>query len=170
MVNDTFSPTEVDIGIYKALIELGGKIGPRIQDLGDSYVFDKAQKEEILGYIELLRGKDPKHFEPVKFEIIPGVMKDMNDVTFSYIRSVDRASAGVKKQHFGHEDFDDVFNLYRKLVGLADQKVEELTGHVESAKDFRYYDDMVRTKKTMHKHLEGMNYIYEMYVEFSAMR
>ncbi len=170
MVNDTFSPTEVDIGIYKALIELGGKIGPRVRDLGDSYVFDKAQKEETLGYIESLRKKDPKNFEPVKFEIIPDEMEKMSEVTFSYFRSVDRASAGVKKEHFGPEDFGNLFGLYRKLVGLADRKVKELEGHAESPKDFRYYDNMVSTKETMHEYLKGMNLIYNEYVESSEMR
>lgn len=118
-----FEPGELNVEIYQTLINLKSCIKPRINELGESYLYDKWDCKTTLAYMTELEAHGLQEIGFDDVEVIPNALQNMSDIVLHYFASLNLASDGnVRKQHLEHEDFDYLLNSYKKLVDLTVRK------------------------------------------------
>ena len=117
-------PSETDISIYVKSLEWKKSIESLVSEVADDYAFI-CDRREIFENLEDVEKKGSENIGYEEIKVIPKLLERINKISYHYFISIRDICPDLQEKIVGNEYFDDFFNSYKALMGLANRKVNE---------------------------------------------
>lgn len=147
------NPIETEISIYAKSLEWKKSIESLVSEVADDYGFI-CDRREIFENLEDVEKKGVEKIGYGEIKVIPRLLKRINEISYNYFISIRDTCPDLQEDIVGNKYFDDFFDSYKALMGLANRKVHEESGFMPE-KNMQLMRDRLNTSNKIYENIIG---------------